>query len=205
MEQQELSQVEMYSTKEAVAYQPFDDMSVASSSEMSNQSTTPSSKRRLKLKMPSRPHSVLPSSHSFSSASTNRTSNKSGSETASSGRRRRLKKHGTIFRRKSKNEVVHVVLDDEDDDNENNSITLPKKNTSPRRTKGDGAVGSRIVSPEKDDDPDINVYPSENDMSELSLTDNDYLSSDGDAPAIRSVRSMGNYSSDGFSSRTIPT
>ena len=36
-------------------------------------------------------------------------------------------------------------------------------------------------------------------MSELSLTDNDYLSSDGHAPAIRSVQSTGNYSSNGSS------
>mmetsp|Transcript_14402 Transcript_14402/g.26013 ORF Transcript_14402/g.26013 Transcript_14402/m.26013 type:complete len:1499 (-) Transcript_14402:116-4612(-) len=197
MEQQELSQPQTYSTKEAAAYQHFDDVSVDSSSAVSNQSNTPSSKRRLKLKMPSRPHSVLPSSQSFSSASTNLTSNKSGSGTASSGRRRGLKKHGSIFRRKSKNDVVHVVLNDEDDDNGNNSTTTPKKNASPSKTKGDGAVGSRIVSPEKHHDPDINVYPSENDLSELSLTDNDYLTSDGDAPAIRSVQSMGNYSSDG--------
>ena len=62
-----------------------------------------------------------------------------------------------FFRRKSKNDVLHVVLDDEDGGNEKNSTTSSKKNASPRKTKGDGAAGSQIVSLEKDHDPDINV------------------------------------------------
>ena len=91
------------------------------------------------------------------------------SNQSSTSSKRRLRKPPSIFRRKTKDDAIVEP--------ENNEVV-------------------RIVSPEKDHDPDIVIYPSESSMSELSLTsDIDYYQSSANEAAahapILSIQSTG--------------
>lgn len=133
--------------------------------------------------------SIFPS-NSVSSVATNLTSNKSdaGNSAVSSGKRRLLRPP-SIFRKRSKDEFaqtdVHVIEDDED-----GPIVL---SDASKGTNGNGATTAtlRLVSPEKDVDPDIAYYQSESSLSALSLSATEYHSTDEEyyrVPASSSSR-----------------